>query len=140
MNKQKNRGIVQSAVLKQGIVTLLLGGSVTVALFYLSAVFIVSRTISQSAFVFFATVSICLGCAISSVILALQRKTGGLVCGLICFGFFAMVMLGCGWVDGVRTLSSMALLRLVLLCASACLGGVFGVTKAEKRARCRRKI
>ncbi len=137
MAKQKNEAAPKE--LKQGIVTCLLGGSITVALFYLFAKLIVSQTLAQSTFATFATLGICLGCFISSVILALQRKAGGLVCGLICFVAFAVVLLASGWMCGARMLTSAAVLRLVLLCVSGCVGGCLGVSRAENRARRRRK-
>ncbi len=125
--------------IKQGVITLLLGGGVTIGMFYLSALLIVNKMISQSAFFAFATICICLGCAFSSMILAWQRKTGGLLAGLICFIAFAAVLIVGHVMQESTLLSSASVLRLILLSVSGLIGGCFGVSRAEKRAKRRRK-
>ncbi len=137
MNKQTKSTVI--TVARQGVLTLLFGGAITWGIFYLFASLIVKQSISQSMFYLFATVAICIGCGISSIILALQRKTGGIFCGLICFAVFGGTLLIASLLCGEKNISSLTFLRLVLLCISACLGGYLGVAKAEKKMRRRRK-
>ncbi len=139
MNKQRQKGLWQAAILKQVVLALLVGGSLTLGLFYLCAVLVVARSIPQSYFLVIATIAFCVGCAISSMVLAFQRKEGGLICGLGCFAVFAGAILLCGWLGGARMLSAITCVQLAAFCASACVGGALGVNKAEKRARRRRK-
>ncbi|MFI3170058.1 MAG: TIGR04086 family membrane protein [Faecalibacterium sp.] len=126
--------------IKQGLITLLLGGGVTVGMFYFSALLIVNKMIPQSAFFVFATICICVGCAFSSMILAWQRKTGGLLAGLICFIAFAAVLIVGHVIHNGAVLSSVSVLRLILLGVSGLIGGCFGVSRGEKHVKRRHKV
>jgi putative membrane protein (TIGR04086 family) len=136
MSKNK---VKQSIVWLRPFLLSALGGVAAMcAALGLFAFLTVKLSLSAGLFYGFSTAAVCLGCLVSGMIAAQIRKGGGLVCGLLSFLAYALVLALAAAIAGSRSIEGSALLRTALLLPSGCIGGVLGVHRADKQTRRRR--
>ncbi|MBQ7859830.1 MAG: TIGR04086 family membrane protein [Faecalibacterium sp.] len=124
-----------AAILRPLCISVFAGAAICGITLCAFAYLLVHQQLSQTLLAPFSTAALCLGSFAASWLLARQRGTGGLACGLIGFAVSALGL--CVWIlyhDGSLT-DSLTILRMALLVLVNCSGGYWGMLYAEKHIR-----
>ena len=83
----------------------------------------------------FAAAAVCFGCFLAAYLGARIRRSGGLLCGLVSFVCYTLLLACAALAAGCRTVETGMLVRTALLLPSGCAGGLLGLHRSERAAR-----